>query len=126
MTLKTGANLKQEEVDSVVDMVASAVPGMKPNRVTVTDQHGRLLSSGSEDPSSARRKEHELERKQEQALREKIDSVLIPILGFGNYTTQVDIELDFSAVEQTRKVLTLISLLLAVSIHSKIITMAIW
>lgn len=104
LTLKTGANLKQEEVDSVVDMVSSAVPGMKPNRITVTDQHGRLLSSGSQDAaSSARRKEHELERKQEQALREKIDSVLIPILGFGNYTAQVDIELDFSAVEQTRK-----------------------
>lgn len=104
LTLKTGANLKQEEVDSVVDMVASAVPGMKPNRITVTDQHGRLLSSGSQDAAStARRKEHELERKQEQALREKIDSVLIPILGFGNYTAQVDIELDFSAIEQTRK-----------------------
>lgn len=104
LTLKTGANLKQEEVDSVVDMVASAVPGMKPNRITVTDQHGRLLSSGSQDPASAaRRKEHELERKQEQALRDKIDSVLIPILGFGNYTAQVDIELDFSAVEQTSK-----------------------
>ncbi|NVD06132.1 flagellar basal body M-ring protein FliF [Vibrio sp. JPW-9-11-11] len=104
LTLKTGTNLKQEEVDSVVDMVASAVPGMKPNRITVTDQHGRLLSSGSQDPASAaRRKEHEMERKQEQALREKIDSVLIPILGFGNYTAQVDIELDFSAIEQTRK-----------------------
>jgi flagellar M-ring protein FliF len=85
-------------------MVASAVPGMKPTRITVTDQHGRLLSSGSQDPmSAARRKEHDLERKQEQALREKIDSVLIPILGLGNYTAQVDIELDFSAVEQTRK-----------------------
>ncbi|MDN3614410.1 flagellar basal-body MS-ring/collar protein FliF [Vibrio gallaecicus] len=104
LTLKTGTNLKQQEVDSVVDMVASAVPGMKTSRITVTDQHGRLLSSGSQDPvSSARRKEHELERNQEQALREKIDSVLIPILGFGNYTAQVDIELDFSAVEQTRK-----------------------
>jgi flagellar M-ring protein FliF len=104
LTLRTGANLKQEEVDSIVDMVASAVPGMKPNRITVTDQHGRLLSSGSQDPvSSARRKEQELERKQEEALREKIDSVLIPILGFGNYTAQVDIQLDFSAIEQTRK-----------------------
>nr|WP_269136955.1 flagellar basal-body MS-ring/collar protein FliF [Vibrio cincinnatiensis] len=105
LTLRTGANLKQEEVDSVVDMVASAVPGMKPTRVTVTDQHGRLLSSGSQDPiSSARRKEQELERRQEENLRSKIDSVLIPILGLGNYTAQVDIELDFSAVEQTRKV----------------------
>ncbi|MFH4619149.1 flagellar basal-body MS-ring/collar protein FliF [Vibrio furnissii] len=104
LTLRTGSNLKQEEVDSIVDMVASAVPGMTPTRVTVTDQHGRLLSSGSQDPvSAARRKEQELERKQEQNLRDKIDSVLIPILGLGNYTAQVDIELDFSAIEQTRK-----------------------
>lgn len=105
LSLRTGANLKQEEIDAVVDMVASAVPGMKPSRVTVTDQHGRLLSSGSQDPvSAARRKEQELEKQQEEALRGKIDSVLIPILGLGNYTAQVDIELDFSAVEQTRKV----------------------
>ncbi|EPW6860959.1 flagellar basal-body MS-ring/collar protein FliF [Vibrio vulnificus] len=104
LTLNTGSNLKQQEVDSIVDMVASAVPGMKTSRVTVTDQHGRLLNSGSQDAvSAARRKEQELERNQEQALREKIDSVLIPILGFGNYTAQVDIEMDFSAVEQTRK-----------------------
>ncbi|EKG0039871.1 flagellar M-ring protein FliF [Vibrio cholerae] len=105
LTVRTGANLKQEEIDAVVDMVASAVPDMKPSRVTVTDQHGRLLSSGSQDPvSAARRKEQELEKQQEEALRGKIDSVLIPILGLGNYTAQVDIELDFSAVEQTRKV----------------------
>lgn len=105
LTVRTGANLKQEEIDAVVDMVASAVSGMKPSRVTVTDQHGRLLSSGSQDPvSAARRKEQELEKQQEEALRGKIDSVLIPILGLGNYTAQVDIELDFSAVEQTRKV----------------------
>ncbi|EJL6521993.1 MULTISPECIES: flagellar basal-body MS-ring/collar protein FliF [Vibrio] len=105
LTVRTGANLKQEEIDAVVDMVASAVPGMKPSRVTVTDQHGRLLSSGSQDPvSAARRKEQELEKQQEEALRSKIDSVLIPILGLGNYTAQVDIQLDFSAVEQTRKV----------------------
>ncbi|MGL4829058.1 MAG: flagellar basal-body MS-ring/collar protein FliF [Vibrio sp.] len=105
LSLRTGANLKQEEIDAVVDMVASAVPGMKPSRVTVTDQHGRLLSSGSQDPvSAARRKEQELEKQQEEVLRGKIDSVLIPILGLGNYTAQVDIELDFSAVEQTRKV----------------------
>jgi flagellar M-ring protein FliF len=104
LTLKTGANLKQQEVDAIVDMVASAVPGMSTNKITVTDQHGRLLSSGSEDPvSAARRKEQELERKQEELLRDKIDSVLIPILGLGNYTAQVDVELDFSKVEQTKK-----------------------
>ncbi|KLV11006.1 flagellar basal body M-ring protein FliF [Photobacterium ganghwense] len=104
LTLGSGATLGQQEVDSIVDMVSTAVPGLKPTRVTVTDQHGRLLSSGTEDPAAtARRKEYELERKQEQALRDKIDAILIPVLGLGKYTSQVDVSMDFSAVEETRK-----------------------
>ncbi|KXF81303.1 flagellar basal-body MS-ring/collar protein FliF [Enterovibrio coralii] len=104
LTVRGNTQLGQEEVDSIVDMVASAVPSLKPSRVTVTDQHGRLLSSGSADPmASQRRKEYELERKQEQALREKIDAILIPVLGLGNYTAQVDVTMDFSAIEETRK-----------------------
>lgn len=104
LTLGMGGTLGQQEVDSIVDMVATAVPGLRPTRVTVTDQHGRLLSSGTEDPSAtAKRKEYELERKQEQALREKIDAILMPVLGLGNYTSQVDIAMDFSALEETQK-----------------------
>ncbi|CZF80286.1 Flagellar M-ring protein [Grimontia celer] len=104
LTVRGNTQLGQEEVDSIVDMVASAVPSLKPSRVTVTDQHGRLLSSGSQDPmASQRRKEYELERKQEQALREKIDAILIPVLGLGNYTSQVDVTMDFSSIEETRK-----------------------
>lgn len=102
--LKTGIVLDQEKVDAIVDLVATAVPGLKPTRITVTDQSGRLLSSGTEDPTSmARRKEYELERKQEDALIEKINTILIPVVGFGNYTAQVDITLDFTATEQTSK-----------------------
>lgn len=104
LTVRGTTQLGQEEVDSIVDMVASAVPSLKPSRVTVTDQHGRLLSSGSQDPmASQRRKEYELERKQEQALRDKIDAILIPVLGLGNYTSQVDVTMDFSSIEETRK-----------------------
>jgi len=104
LTLGSNGNLGQQEVDSIVDMVATAVPGLRPTRVTVTDQHGRLLSSGTEDPSAtAQRKEYELERKQEQALREKIDAILIPVLGLGKFTSQVDVSMDFSAVEETHK-----------------------
>ncbi|ODQ01085.1 MULTISPECIES: flagellar basal-body MS-ring/collar protein FliF [Salinivibrio] len=104
LTLGGANTLGQEEVDSIVDMVASAVPSLKPTRVTVTDQHGRLLNSGSEDPATAaRRKEYELERKQERQLRDKIDSILIPVLGLGNYTSQVDVSMDFSSLEETQK-----------------------
>ena len=104
LTLKRGRSLDSEEVDSVVDMIASAVQGLEPSRVTVTDQNGRLLNSGSQTSLAARsRKEYDLERKREQEYLEKIDSILIPVVGLGNYTAQVDLSMDFSAVEETQK-----------------------
>lgn len=93
-----------EEVDSIVDIVASAVQGLEPSRVTVTDNNGRLLNSGSQDSMSAiARKEFELEKKREMEYMEKIDSILIPVLGLGNYTAQADVTMDFTAVEQTQR-----------------------
>jgi flagellar M-ring protein FliF len=104
LTLKRGRSLDGEEVDSVVDMIASAVQGLEPSRVTVTDQNGRLLNSGSQTSLAARsRKEYDIERKREQEYLEKIDSILIPVVGLGNYTAQVDLSMDFSAVEETQK-----------------------
>jgi flagellar M-ring protein FliF len=105
LTLGRGAGLSREEVDSVVDIVASAVDGMDPNRVTVTDQSGRLLNSGSQDAMSARsRKEYEQERQRESEYMNKIDSILIPVVGPGNYTAQVDVSMDFTSVEQTQRI----------------------
>jgi len=104
LTIKRGRSLDREEVDSVVDMIASAVQGLEPARVTVTDQNGRLLNSGSQSSLAARsRKEYDIERKREQEYLEKIDSILIPVVGLANYTAQVDLSMDFSAVEETQK-----------------------
>ncbi|MBW8190806.1 flagellar M-ring protein FliF [Neiella marina] len=104
VSLARGRALMQEEVDSIVDIVASAVHGMAPGRVTVTDQTGRLLNSGSQDPlSMAQRREYELERKREQEYMEKIDTIMIPTVGIERYTAQVDVDMDFTAVEQTHR-----------------------
>ena len=103
LSLKGNA-LGQGEVDSIVDMVASAVHGLEPTRVTVTDQNGRLLNSGSQDPLSAQtRKEFAMQQKQELEYKQKIDAILIPVLGADNYTAGVDLSLDFSQQEQNRK-----------------------
>ncbi|REL30262.1 flagellar basal body M-ring protein FliF [Thalassotalea euphylliae] len=104
LTLARGRVLSEEEVDSVVDIIASAVQGMSPNRVTVTDQNGRLLNSGSQDSVSSRsRKEFEIEQKRETEYMEKIDSILIPVVGLGNYTAQVDVVMDFTNTEETSR-----------------------
>lgn len=104
LTMRRGKILSAEEVDAVVDIIASAVQGLSPNRVTVTDQNGRLLNSGSQDSISSRsRKEFEIEQKREQEYMEKIDTILIPVVGLGNYTAQVDITMDFTNVEETQR-----------------------
>ena len=104
LTLRRGRLLSEEEVDAVVDIVASAVQNLDPNRVTVTDQNGRLLNSGSQDSVSSRsRKEFEIEQKRESEYMDKIDSILIPVVGLGNYTAQVDVAMDFTNTEETQR-----------------------
>lgn len=104
VTARGGRAIRDSEVDAIVDLVASAVQGLAPSRVTVTDQNGRLLNSGSQDGAAARnRRELEIQRSREDEYRQKVDSILMPVLGMGNYTAQVDLMMDFTAVEQTQK-----------------------
>ncbi|MEL0606561.1 flagellar M-ring protein FliF C-terminal domain-containing protein, partial [Pseudoalteromonas undina] len=66
--------------------------------------NGRLLNYGSQDSLAARsRKDYDIERKREQEYLEKIDSIIIPVVGLCNYTAQVDLNIDFSSVEETQK-----------------------
>jgi flagellar M-ring protein FliF len=104
LTLSRGRLLSEEEVDAVVDIVGSAVQSLSPNRVTVTDQNGRLLNSGSQNSVSSRsRKEFEIEQKREAEYMDKIDSILIPVVGLGNFTAQVDVAMDFTNTEETQR-----------------------
>ena len=96
--------LSPQEIDSIVDIVASAVQGLSPSSVTVSDQRGRLLHSGSKSGLSAQSStEFALEREREEEYKAKIDAILIPVLGLANYTSEVDLEMDFTVVEETKK-----------------------
>lgn len=104
VTLQRGRMLKTEEIDSIVDIVASAVQGLSTSRVTVTDQNGRLLNSGSQNSLSAlSRKQFEIEQKREDEYLQKINSILSPVIGMENYTAQVDVTMDFTQVQETQK-----------------------
>ena len=104
LNVRGSQSLSEEEVASIVDMVASSVTGLKTEQVTVTDQNGRLLNSGSQSALAAQSsREYQLELKREAELRQKIDSILIPVLGYDNYTAQVDVTMDFTRKETTQR-----------------------
>ena len=105
ITTSKSYTLSAQEIDSIVDIVASSVQGLSPNSVTVSDQRGRLLHSGSQDGLSARSSaEFALERGREDEYKSKIDAILIPILGLSNYTSEVDLTMDFTIKEETQKI----------------------
>ncbi len=103
VTLKKGAYLSPENVSSIRFMVASSVHNLLSKDVSVTDQMGRLLSSeraeGSE--SNALQRQFEMHTMREAQYRDKLDTILAPMLGVGNYSAEVDVTLDTTTQEET-------------------------
>ncbi len=105
--LHSGRSLEQNQVASIVHMVASSVSGMPPGAVTVIDQYGRLLSQNDADSTAARSAEQlEHTRRLEADYMRRINELLLPMLGQGRVSAQVTADLDYSVIEEAREVFT--------------------
>lgn len=87
------ATISPSTVNSVVQLVAAAVPGLDPNDVTVTDTRGRVLANGSSGTSSEDRRV-ELTQSYELALAAKAEGMLAEVYGPGRVTVRVSAELN--------------------------------
>jgi flagellar M-ring protein FliF len=104
LRLRAGRTLSDSQVQAIVHLVASSVPGLAPDGVSVVDQAGRLLSSSSNDPmSEASARQVEIQSKIEQRYMQALDKILAPIVGPGNYTAEVHAEMDFTETQATRE-----------------------
>lgn len=104
LTLASGRTLGEGQVQAIVNLVASSVPGLAPDQVSVIDQNGRLLSSsGGNGPGAASERQLAIQTQVEDRARQAITTLLTPIVGAGNFTTEVHAEMDFSEVQSTRE-----------------------
>ena len=103
--LADGRVLSQEQIKSIVHIVSSSIPNMSSDNVTVVDQHGTLLSKPTDDPSSALTSNQLAHRlKIEKLYRERILSLVTPIVGLGNITAQVNVQMDYTSSQITEEV----------------------
>ncbi len=103
--LGAGRSLGENQIRAIVHLVSSSVPNMPSENVTVVDQHGSLLSKPSDDPTSAMsNRQLEYTMKLEQVYRQRVISLLTPILGAGNITAQVSVDVDFTSQNITEEV----------------------
>ena len=103
--LSDGRVLSREQIRSIVHIVSSSIPNMSSDNVTVVDQYGALLSKPEDDPNIAltdKQLSHRI--KVEKLYRERILSLVSPIVGAGNLTAQVNVELDFTSNQTTEEV----------------------
>lgn len=100
--LARGGRLTDRQVDAIVHLVASSVPELEPERVTVVDQQGRLLTI--DDPMSVGGEDQlQYQRRLEAVYVERVLALLEPIYGAGRVRVQVAADVDFSRIERTEE-----------------------
>jgi flagellar M-ring protein FliF len=102
--LKQGRRLEQEQVQAIVNLVASSIPDLEASQVTVVDQQGRLLSSPEgHDEFSLREKQFDLVHRLEDDYVQRIETLLTPLVGPGRVRAQVVTQMDMSTTEEARE-----------------------
>ncbi len=102
LQMEPGAILGQRQVQGIINLVASAVPKLEPENVSVVDQHGKVLSDkhGDEAETDAAMA---YQRNLESELERKAASVLEKFAGAGKAVVRVRAKLDFSREERTEE-----------------------
>ncbi|MEY3182664.1 MAG: hypothetical protein RLZ35_649 [Pseudomonadota bacterium] len=98
-----GKVLTREQVEGIVQLVASSVPGLSKSSVCVVDQHGTLLSGREGDAFVSGLDSLHYTQKIEESYVKRIEHVLFPILGKNAIRAQVTADIDFTAIDQVKE-----------------------
>ena len=105
VNLKNGRKLDQAQVLAITNLVSSSVPAMSPSNVSIIDQFGNLLSNSPDDPDQALADSQlEYRMRLENIYRNRIKSLVTPIVGSVNINAQVNIEIDFTRKEISQEI----------------------
>jgi flagellar M-ring protein FliF len=101
LSLTGGSELSETQVSAIANLVASSVPDLSPDNVTIVDQRGNLLSRKDENSGLAiAGQQFDYTRRYEDNLVERISRILQPIVGVGRFSAEVSADIDFTRMEQ--------------------------
>ena len=96
VALQAGRTLGEKQLAGIRHLVASAVPGLSPDVVTVMDARGTVLSGEGANESAG-----DYQRRMERELEARIVGLLEPVVGTGSAIARVAASLDMSQVDST-------------------------
>jgi flagellar M-ring protein FliF len=99
--LRPGSALTGAQVSGIVGLVASSVPGLAREQVTVVDQSGAVLNPEGKDGALQAPQQLEVTREINHRYEALITDLLIPVLGRGNFRISSDADIDFSQTKES-------------------------
>jgi flagellar M-ring protein FliF len=103
LQLRAGHRLEPEQVSAIVHLVASSIPELNSDQVTVVDQQGRLLSSPKSGDAAIAAEQFEAAHRVEDTYMQRIEELIAPIVGDGKVRAQVTVDLDAAASEEAHE-----------------------
>ena len=101
LKLRPGARMAEKELQGIVHLVSAAVRGLQEDRISVMSSDGQILYKKDREDQSTQLSNTQLERRQqmEEAMREKIQSMLDQVLGANRALARVALDLDLDQVQ---------------------------
>lgn len=102
--LHSGKTLSEDQIRGIRYLVSSSVEGMDPEKVTVVDDRGKMLSRHGNSTVGNSSEIMDLKKKVEADLEERIEAILSKVVGHGKVIARVDATLNnkiISAVEES-------------------------
>ncbi len=104
INLASGRKLADEQVSAIMHLVASSVPNMESDKVTLVDDKGHLLSKTENSVGvGLSTRQFEYKRQIESGYADNIEGILTPIVGGNKVHAQVVAEMDFTQIEITQE-----------------------
>jgi flagellar M-ring protein FliF len=100
LTLEGGRSLSDGQVQAIRFLVASSVPDLQVDQVSVIDQRGNLLSETANDGDL---KLLQIQGRIEDRLRAALERLFMPVVGSGNFSVEVNADIDLSESQATRE-----------------------
>src|SRR6266446_10467684 len=100
LKLKNGRNLSASAAQGIVNVVASSVKGLTPEKVVLIDYKGKILSR-NESEGSFTAQQVDSRQRLEPELSNKVVQILEPVTGQGKVRPQVSVSMNFQQVEET-------------------------
>jgi flagellar M-ring protein FliF len=103
IVLRVRGALESQQVRAIRHLVASAVNGLKPQRVSIVDEAGNLLADGAatDVTGGIAGSVEERQAGYEKRLKDQVESIVSSVVGPGRARVQLSAEFDFNRITET-------------------------